>query len=494
VTPGNGLNFQRRTATNGVSDGVAGGAGAAPYWVRLQRVGNTFTSSVSTNGVTWTTIGSATISMGASAQVGLAVTSHADGAIATATFTNVQIGAPAPSTQNPFPGPNPAAIPGTIELENFDTGGEGVAYHDNEAANQGGQGRTTEGVDIEACSEGGLNIGWTTTGEWYEYTVNVATAGNYNIDVRAASMFAGGTFHIEFNGVDKTGLFTTVSTNGWQNWTTISKANIALTAGVQVMRVFLDNANFNLNRITFTSVGANVPVTGVTVSPTSQSLAVGGTVQLVPTVTPANATNKSVAYSSNNTAVATVNSSGLVSAVSAGTAVITVTTVDQGRTATCSITVTGAAAAFRIKNRWQNTYLHDAGDRVRYSATASGTAYNWVLEDVGGGQKEIRNVSTGEYMHIENLTGYVQCTARTVGWMSSRWTLEDAGGGFVRFKNVWQPSNYIHVENLAGHAQHGTIFPAWESAQWILEPVSGGSAAMGVSPKLDSIQHVSLKK
>ena len=36
-----------------------------------------------------------------------------------------------------------------------------------------------------------------------EYTVNVATAGNYNVDVRAASMLAGGTFHIEFNGVDK---------------------------------------------------------------------------------------------------------------------------------------------------------------------------------------------------------------------------------------------------------------------------------------------------
>jgi Big-like domain-containing protein len=230
-------------------------------------------------------------------------------------------------------------------------------------------------------------------------------------------------------------------------------------------------------------VGASVPVTGVTVAPTSQSLAVGGTVQLVPTVAPANATNKSVTYASNNTAVATVNSSGLVSAVGAGAAVITVTTVDQGKTATSSITVTGAATSYRIKNRWQNTYLYDAGDRVRYSATASGTTYNWVLEDIGGGQKEIKNVSTGEYMHIENLTGYVQCTARTVGWMSSRWTLEDAGGGFIRFKNVWQPSNYIHIENLAGHAQHGTIFPAWESAQWVLEPVSGGSAAMGVSPK-----------
>jgi hypothetical protein len=78
--------------------------------------------------------------------------------------------------------------------------------------------------------------------------------------------------------------------------------------------------------------------------------------------------------------------------------------------------------------------------------------------------------------------------------MSSRWTLEDAGGGFIRLKNVWQPSNYIHVENLAGHAQHGTISPVWESAQWVLEPVSGGSVAMGVSPKLNAVQHGSLKK
>jgi hypothetical protein len=411
--------------------------------------------------------------------------SDGEGGIGTDVVQITVQSSPSPSAQNPFPGPSPAVIPGTIEFENFDTGGEGVAYHDNEGANQGGQGRTTEGVDTEICSEGGLNIGWTATGEWYEYTVNIATTGIYNIDVRAASMFASGTFHIEFNGVDKTGLFTTINTNGWQNWTTISKANIALTAGVQVMRVFLDNANFNLDKITFTSAGATVPVTGVTVSPASQSLAVGGTVQLVPTVSPANATNKNVTYSSNNTAVATVNSSGLVSAVGAGMAVITVTTVDQGRTATSTITVSGNATSYRIKNRWQNTYLYDAGDRVRYSATPSGTAYNWVLEDIGGGRKEIKNVGTGEYMHIENLTGYVQCTARTVGWMSSRWIPEDAGSGFIRFRNVWQSINYIHVENLAGHAQYGTIYPVWESAQWVLEPVSGGSAAVGISPKPD---------
>jgi hypothetical protein len=140
------------------------------------------------------------------------------------------------------------------------------------------------------------------------------------------------------------------------------------------------------------------------------------------------------------------------------------------------ITVTGGATTYRIKNRWQNSYLYDAGDRVRYSATASGTSYNWVLEDVGNGQRELRNVATGEYMHIENLTGYIQCTSRTSGWMSSRWTTEDAGSGFVRLKNVWQPTHYIHVENLAGHAQHGTINSAWWSAQWLLEAVTTAAA------------------
>jgi arabinoxylan arabinofuranohydrolase len=243
------------------------------------------------------------------------------------------------ASQSPYPNGTPWPIPGTIEVENFDFGGEGVAYHDNDAINSGGQGRTSDGVDTETCSEGTLNIGWTNTGEWYEYTVNVATTGTYNVDVREASQLAGGTFHIEFNGVDKTGLFTTVNTGAWQTWTTISKTGIALTAGTQVMRIYLDNANFNLNKLVFSTIDANVPVTSVAVSPTSQSLNVGGTLQLTATVSPSNASNKSVTWSSNNTSIASVNSTGLVTALAAGTAIITVTTVDGGKTATSTITV-----------------------------------------------------------------------------------------------------------------------------------------------------------
>jgi uncharacterized protein YjdB len=253
--------------------------------------------------------------------------------------------------QTAYPSGTPWAIPGTIEVENFDNGGEGIAYHDNDAINSGGQGRTSDGVDTETCSEGSLNIGWTNTGEWMEYTVNVATTGNYNIDVREASQLAGGTFHIEFNGVDKTGLFTTTNTGAWQTWTTISKTGIALTAGQQVMRIYLDNANFNLNKVTFTSA-TNVAVTGVTVSPTSTTLNVGATQQLTATVQPSNATNKNVTWSSSNTAIATVNSSGLVTAVAAGSTTITVTTVDGNKTATSAITVNGSQTAYPNGTPW----------------------------------------------------------------------------------------------------------------------------------------------
>jgi uncharacterized protein YjdB len=82
-----------------------------------------------------------------------------------------------------------------------------------------------------------------------------------------------------------------------------------------------------------------IPVTGVSVSPTTLSLTPGEQAALVATVSPANATNPAVSWSSSNPAVATVNSSGLVSAVAQGTAAITATTVDGGFTAAAMVAV-----------------------------------------------------------------------------------------------------------------------------------------------------------
>jgi regulation of enolase protein 1 (concanavalin A-like superfamily) len=90
ASPGKGIAFQRRATTGGTSASTAV-TGAAPVWLRLVRSGSTFTASRSTNGTSWTQIGTATISMGSSIYVGLAVTSHNASQRATATFTNVSV-------------------------------------------------------------------------------------------------------------------------------------------------------------------------------------------------------------------------------------------------------------------------------------------------------------------------------------------------------------------------------------------------------------------
>jgi uncharacterized protein YjdB len=96
-----------------------------------------------------------------------------------------------------------------------------------------------------------------------------------------------------------------------------------------------------LKNFTITNNGSsNIPVTGVTVSPTTASISVGATTTLTATVAPSNATNQTVRWSSSNTSVATVSSSGVVTGVAAGSATIKVTTQDGTKTATSAITVT----------------------------------------------------------------------------------------------------------------------------------------------------------
>jgi len=94
----------------------------------------------------------------------------------------------------------------------------------------------------------------------------------------------------------------------------------------------------------------NVPiaVTGVSLNKNTSSIAVGANETLVAIITPSNATNKNVNWTSSNTAVATVDSTGKVVGVTAGTATITVTTAEGNKTATCQVTVTAAPVSDTI--------------------------------------------------------------------------------------------------------------------------------------------------
>ncbi len=95
-----------------------------------------------------------------------------------------------------------------------------------------------------------------------------------------------------------------------------------------------------INRMTFTTEDVTVLVTSVSLDKTTASIEEGSTITLTPTISPTNATNKTLSWSSSNTAVATVDN-GVVTAIKAGTATITATAADgSGVTATCKVTVT----------------------------------------------------------------------------------------------------------------------------------------------------------
>ncbi len=149
-------------------------------------------------------------------------------------------------------------LPGIVEAENYDNGGEGIAYHDTNPQNITGAYRN-EGVDIESSTEGFYNLCFSDTGEWTEYTVNVTQSGNYAIDTRVASM-AGGNFHLEFNGQNVTGSLAAPNTGGWQNWQWVHK-EVYLNSGTYVMRFAIDQPGFNTNGFVFTFLNNNNAIT-----------------------------------------------------------------------------------------------------------------------------------------------------------------------------------------------------------------------------------------
>ena len=158
--------------------------------------------------------------------------------------------------QEPF-NSSPHTIPGRIEAQEYDKGGEGTAYHEaNTNGNQGGATLRNDEVDIEVTQDvdGDYNIGYTLQGEWLEYTVNVANTGNYDLDIRVAKEGDGGVFHLEMDGEDVTGPITVPNTLGWQSWQTITLNNINLSTGEHIMRVAFDSDYMNLNYLEFKGV------------------------------------------------------------------------------------------------------------------------------------------------------------------------------------------------------------------------------------------------
>jgi hypothetical protein len=153
-----------------------------------------------------------------------------------------------------------ATIPGTIQAEYFDVGGNNVAYYDDSpgsAVTPVVPFRTDEDVDIETCTDagGGYNIGYATAGEWLEYTVNVAATGSYKLDLRVACNGDGRTLSFAMDGTNIAANVPIPNTGAWQTWTTTTVSNVPLSAGAHVLRMSIGSTSYvNINYMTFSSL------------------------------------------------------------------------------------------------------------------------------------------------------------------------------------------------------------------------------------------------
>ncbi len=158
------------------------------------------------------------------------------------------------SEQTPYNG-EPFIIPGKVEAEEFDKGGEGVSYHDTTPGNAAAaysDFRLNEDVDCEPMDGGGYNVGYIIDGEWLEYSVVVDSSADYSLSCNVASGLQGGAFHLEINSADLTGLIETPGTGGWGYYQIIVKNNIRLEAGEHILRFYADEGDFNIDNIIFT--------------------------------------------------------------------------------------------------------------------------------------------------------------------------------------------------------------------------------------------------
>jgi beta-glucosidase len=153
--------------------------------------------------------------------------------------------------QRPFGGVAPT-LPGRIQAENYDTGGEGVGYYNTTVGNPGGAYRSDD-IGIEATSDtgGGYDVGWLNTGEWLEYTVNpMDPSAIYSISVRVAAASSGGQLRVRLNGT-VLGTITIPNTGGYQTWQTLVLPNVPIQggSGSQALRLEVLNSGFNINWI-----------------------------------------------------------------------------------------------------------------------------------------------------------------------------------------------------------------------------------------------------
>jgi hypothetical protein len=171
----------------------------------------------------------------------------------------------------------PQVIPGRIQAEFYDAGGEGIAYHDSDPGNNGSgklnmgtsdldQFRKDEDVDISYTKKaidktvegqeeapGELYVGWTTPGEWVKYTVEVKQAGVYTVNAHLSSNNQNAEISLGFDGVEPRESIVIPTTGHWHRWRICRNlTEVELSKGIHIMTLkFVKQGNMNIDYLEF---------------------------------------------------------------------------------------------------------------------------------------------------------------------------------------------------------------------------------------------------
>jgi len=158
------------------------------------------------------------------------------------------------TANGPFGGVN-SIIPGSIEGEHFNNGGLGVAYNEDAVRQGYQQFRPSELVDIVAKTDAsnGYVVGYTNTGEWLDYTVDISETRRYNITLKYYSKGVPGDLKISLDGTELTTISGIQSQPNWNTAATITVENVSIPAGSdKLLRLeFVNGAKFDIDALKF---------------------------------------------------------------------------------------------------------------------------------------------------------------------------------------------------------------------------------------------------
>ena len=165
--------------------------------------------------------------------------------------------------RSPFKGE--IEIPGTLQAEDFDMGAEGMTYHDTDTNNEGGTSYRNDGTGVDIVTgNGGYAIGYTSSGEWLEYTVNVKEAGVYAFNAYASSGVTNSSFNLALHTQDGLVPLTNniavpmVTSNSWSTYRALyGRLLVPLEAGKQIIRINITGSSCNIDKIVFEHIDVN---------------------------------------------------------------------------------------------------------------------------------------------------------------------------------------------------------------------------------------------